>query len=836
MHEIRYALRVLRRSPGFAAIAVLSLALGIGANAAIFNVSWALFSEPLTVAHPERLFAVANRLTIPRGMGGISQINGTSYKDPATGQSYRAPMPFPVYRALRAAAGRDTDLFGFTFIREANIAIDGVATTGAGVLVSGNYFRASGAAIALGRGLIDDDDRPGASAAVISHRFWVSAMGADPAAIGKVIRLNGVPFTIVGVSGPGFVGMSRGGFFPPMDVSVPLQAQPAVSPDWGSPGLPLFDDDRVFWMHVMARPADGVSPERLQAKLAVTFAAALNASSVEAYRRAAAELRLLPGGHGVDEVSRRAGQPVQILTAVVGVVLLLACANLANLMLARGVSRRKETAIRLALGSGRSRLVRQALVESAILATAGGALGLAIGVAGGRALLRMLTAGAGPVAMTIGVNWHILAMTGAASCAATIVFGILPTLYLLRGDVAPSLKVTTAAGTGAPRLKVGALLMTAQVAISMPLVAGAAIFLQTIDKLDRVDLGFNPDRLVSFRIEPALNGYDPDRVQRTFAQVRDRVRAVPGVSAATLLEEPLLSGWSSNATFTRDDGTKIDLFYNQIGPDYFTTLGIPIAAGRPIDARDGAGAARVAVLNESAARALFGAAPAIGRRFKAFKGIEVEVIGVARDTKYDSVRKAVVPTMFVPYTQGAAFSARSMYIVARSSGAPAGLTAALRDAAAEVDRDVPVSRMKTQTEQIQETLGTERAFTRLLVAFGAFALFLACIGLHGVTVYSVARRTSEIGVRMALGARRVDILWLILRQVVAITAVGLAAGVPMAIWAARGVSAFLFGVTPADPLSLAGAAVLMLGVAALAGYLPARRAARLDPLTALRVE
>jgi len=837
MREITYAFRVLGRSPGFAAVAVLSLALGIGANTAIFSVSWALFSEPLPVAHPERLFAVANRLTPPRRPAGISQINGTSYKDPATGQNYRAPMPFPAYLALRTAAGRDADLFGFTFIREANISVDGLSTTGAGVLVSGNYFRGSGAGIALGRALTEDDDRPGASAAVISHRFWLTAMGGDQAAIGKTIHVNGVPFTIVGVSAPRFLGLSRGGFFPPMDVTVPLHAQPAVSPDWTAAGRSLFEDDQTFWVHVMARLADGVTPGMLLPRLTATFAQSLKASSAPSVQRATGvEVRLLPGGHGVDEISRRAGQPVQMLTAVAGIVLLLACVNLANLMLARGVARQKETSIRLALGSGRFRLVRQAFVESLVLSAIGGAMGLFIGVAGGRALLLMLTASAGPVAMTIDANWRMLALTGAISGTATILFGVLPTLRLLRGDVASALKATTSAGTGAPRLRAGAMLMTLQVAMSVPLVAGAAIFLKTLSNLGSVDLGFNPDRLVSFRIEPALNGYDRDRIDRTFAQVLDRVRAEPGVSSATLMEEPLLSGWSSSTSVTREDGSRTDLYYNQIGPDYFSTLGIPIVTGRAIDASDRAAMPPVAVLNESAARALFGFAPAVGRRVKPFKDHEVEVVGVVRDTKYDSVRKAIVPTMFVPYAQGAAFKARSMYVVARTAAAPVALMGALRGAVAEVDRDVPVSRMKTQTEQIQETLGTEVAFTRVLVAFGAFALFLACMGLHGVTAYSVARRTSEIGVRIALGAQRSDVVWLVLRQVVVITTAGLAAGVPLAVWAGNGVNAFLFGVKPADPSSLAAAAILMVIVAGAAGFIPARRATRLDPLAALRVE
>ncbi len=837
MHDLRYALRALRRSPGFAAIAVLSLALGIGANTAIFSVSWVLFSQPLAVADPEGLVAVTNRLTVPRGPGlrGMWQINGTMYRDRASGRSYRANLSFPAYQALRAAAGDAADLFAYSFIREANISVDGWSTTGAGALVSGNYFRGTGAAIALGRALTEDDDHPGASAAVISHRFWLSAMGGDPSAIGRTLRLNGVPFTIVGVSGPGFLGMSRGGFFPPMDVTIPLHAQPAVAPSWGPRGASLFTSDVVFWIHSMARVRKDAPLAPLEARLGATFAAWLKGSSEPSYQRATdVEVRLLPGGRGVDDLSPRAGQPVRLLTAVVAVVLLLACVNLANLMLARGVSRTRETSIRLALGSGRLRLIRQALVESLLLAAAGSALGLWIGVFGGRALLRMLTAGTGPIAMTLTVDWRMLIVTAAIACAATVLFGVIPAIRLVRRDIAPPMKL--AAGIGAPRLRPAAILMAAQVAVSVPLVAGAAIFLQTMHNLQRVDLGFNPDRLISFRIDPSLSGYARARVERTFELTLDRVRAMPGVASASLVADPLLSGISSNTTVTREDGTTADIHFNRIGADYFATMGIGLVAGRSIDERDHAGAPQVAVINESAVRALFGTASPLGRHFRAFN-VETEVVGVARDAKYDSVRKAPPPTMFLAYAQTPQpLTLGAMYVVARTTAAPAAIMGALRGVVGDVDRDVPVSRMRTQTEQIQQTLGTELAFTRLLSAFGAFALFLACIGLHGLTAYAVARRTSEIGLRIALGAQRGNVLWLILRQAAVVTAVGLAAGVPMAIAGSRTVAAMLYGVQPADPTSLSVAVALMTSVAAVAAYLPARRAARLEPLTALRVE
>jgi len=837
MHDLRYALRVLWRSPGFAGIAILSLALGIGANTAIFSVSWVLFSQPLAVQDPDHLLAITNKLTIPRGMRGMYQINGADYRDPVSGRDYRANFSFPAYLTLREAAGDAADVFAYSFVREANIALDGWSTTAAATLVSGNYFRGTGAAIVRGRALTDDDDRPGTSAAVISYRFWMTALGGANAVLGRSIRVNGVPFTIVGVSGPGFRGMSRGGFFAPMDVTLPLHAQPVVSPQWGPPGESLFTSDLVFWIHSMARIREGTPIAPLQARLEAAFSAWMKASSVPSYHAATnVEVRLLPGGRGVDILSRRAGQPLRILTGVVAIVLLLACVNLANLMLARGVARTKEISIRLALGSGRGRLVRQALVESLVLAAAGAAIGVWIGVVGGRALLRMLTVSSGPIAMTLDVNWRLLAVTAAIACVATIGFGVFPALRLVRRDIVPMMKSASAGAAGAPRLRPATVLMSIQVAVSVPLVVGAAIFLQTVHNLGRVDLGFSPDRLVSFRIDPSLSSYDRAHVEQIYERILDRLRGTPGVSSATLVTDPLLAGTHSNTTVTLADGSKRDIYFNRIGPDYFTTFGIPLIAGRAVDARDRTESPRVIVINEAAAAAFFGSASPLGGRLTMF-GADTEVVGVVRDTKYDSVRQATAPTMFLPFLQTSPpLTLGAMHVVVRTNVAPAAMTGTLRGVVADVDRDVPVSRMKTQTDQIEETLGTEFAFTRLLLAFAAFALFLACIGLHGLTAYAVARRTSEIGLRMALGAQRSDVLWLIMRQVVVVTVVGLAAGVPLAIAGGKAVASLLYGVKPIDPASLVIATVVMTVVAGVAAFVPARRAAQLDPLTALRVD
>jgi predicted permease len=378
--------------------------------------------------------------------------------------------------------------------------------------------------------------------------------------------------------------------------------------------------------------------------------------------------------------------------------------------------------------------------------------------------------------------------------------------------------------------------MAFQVAVSVPLVAGAAIFLQTVHNLGRVDLGFNPERLVSFRINPSLSGYERARVEQIYERILDRLRATPGISSATLVTDPLLAGTSSNTTVTLADGSTRDMYFNRVGPDYFMTMGIQLIAGRAIDGRDRNDAPRVIVINEAAATALFGNARPIGRRLTIF-GTDTEVVGIAHDSKYDSVRYATAPTMFLPFLQTSApLTLGAMYVVARTNVPPALVTGGLRTVIADIDRDVPISRMKTQTDQIRESLSTELAFTRLLLVFAGFALFLACIGLHGLAAYAVARRTSEIGLRIALGAQRSDVVWLILRQVVVVTTVGLAAGIPLAIAGGKAVASLLYGVTPIDPASLTIATVVMTVVAGVAAYVPARRAARLEPLVALRAD
>ncbi len=834
--DLRHAARGLRKSRGFTVIAVLSLALGIGANLAIFSVVRGILLEPLPVKYPQRL-VILGWSRQDRG-GGLYQFNSGDYVEEKTGRLYNSNFPYFVYRAVRQQAAGHGDVFAFASVREVHVSMGGQPMVATALMASGNYFSGLGVSAILGRTLVESDDRPEAEpAVVISHAFWMRAFGADPAVLGKQIKVNGSPFTIVGITPREFYGVSRGGFSPPTDLTVPLAAQPAVAASWSPVRSSIFQAENYWWLRLMARVPSEASAKSLEAALSVAFRQCLAGSSVPALQRAVSpEIHALPGARGIESLRRNIERPLRILTMVVGLVLLIACVNLANLMLARGLARQKEISVRLALGSGRMRLVRQVLAESLLLSFTGGALGVLLAGWGSRALLAMLAGGAGRTAIDLSPDWPLIGVAAGVSLAAGILFGLLPALRLARTDLAPVLKQTPH-GSGAPRLSFSRVLMVAQVGISLVLLAGAAMFLRTLENLGRVDIGFNPRGLVVFHIDPTLNGYDRAKTNRVYRQVVERLAGVPGVASVTLMSDRLLTGWKSGTTISVEGAEPKPVHTNNVGPAFFETFGIPVIAGRGIGIQDDSQTASVAVVNESAARAFFGGGLPIGRRFRRSgwgKTWEVEVVGVARDTRYESLRNEVPPTIFVPYLQGGGLG--SMNVAIRTAIDPSGVVAAIRAAVAEVDRDVPVTDLKTQVQQIQETLGQENVFTRLLVFFGFFALLLASIGLHGMMSYSVARRTGEIGIRMALGARRPQVLWMVLRQVLALACAGLAIGIPASMAAAKLVRTMLFGIQPGDPLSLAAAALVMCAVALAAGYVPARRASRLDPLVALRYE
>lgn len=830
--DLRYVLRILRRSPGFTAVAVLSLAIGIGANASMFGVVRTLLLTPLAVDAPDELRLVTwNR----EGEFSISQSGSASYQDPETGASLRSNFSYPIYRALREATPPEVDLFGWAFLRGVSVALgDQPAFATGGALADGRYFAGLRARMELGRPIGPADDEVGASlVAVLSHSFWMRAFGGDPAVVGRTVRVNGVSAEVVGVTAAGFKGLSKGGFFPQTEITLPLAAQPRVYTRLLSDGS-AFTSDELFWIRLMARVPAG-SPE---ADVERTLAAAMRGvpSPLLGGDGHLPTLRLIDGSQGAQPVGADTARLLYFLLGVVGIVLLIACVNLSSLMLARGVSRQREIAVRRALGGGRARLMRQMLLEAIVLAGVGTAAGLVLTVVGRDFLRGLLTgslgAGAfGDLDMQVSLDGQVLALSTTLAIVAMLAFGLLPALRVSGVDPVAWLK-RRGAGAASPRLTTGRALMAFQIAVSVPLVVGAVLFLRTVSNLGAVQLGFDPAGVVSFQVDPGYTRLPADQYPRLYQELLASIEVIPGVRSVTLVENAPLSGIVSNSSL-EVDGQRVPLYFNGIGPKFLETLGARLVAGRMPGLQDGPDAPPVGVVNETAVREIFDGESPIGRTLRA-GGQDVQIVGVVNDMPYRNRRAPVPSTLYPSAFQRSAYGGYHVFL--RTDVPLARMEALLRDAVAQVDADVPVPPIRAQTEIISQTGAKERVFTQLLTLFGGFALLLASIGLHGVTSYSVTRRTSEIGVRVAVGARPRQIVGLVLRQVVALAAIGLVIGVPAALATGPLVGSLLYGVAPTDPLAVAAAATVMLAVAVGAGLLPALRAARVDALVALRTE
>ncbi len=830
--DLRYVLRVLRRSPGFTVVAVLSLAIGIGANTAMFGVVRTLVLTPLPVERPHELKLLAWRR---EGDFDIDQYGSTDYRDPATGESLRSNFSYPLYRALRDVAPPGVDVFAFAFLRGVSVALgDQPAVSAGGAMVDGGYFTGLKPPMALGRGIGPDDDRPGAPlVAVLSHALWMRAFGGDPATVGCTIRVNGVPAQVVGVTGAGFKGLSMGGFFPQTEVTVPLSAQPRV---YGRmpPDESAFTADGAFWLRLMARvPATASAAATLHA-LAASFRA--TPSPLLSGDGHLPELHLVDGAQGAEPVSPSVARLLYFLSGVVGIVLLIACVNLASLMLARGVTRQREIAVRRALGGGRGRILRQLLLEALVLAVVGTALGVALTVVGRQALRGLLSgslgAGAfGDVDMQVSLDPTVLTVSAALAVAATAAFGLLPALRLSGLDPVGWLG-QRGAGASNPKLKASRALIALQVAVSLPLVVGALLFLRTVANLGAVELGFDPRNLFSFQVDPGYTVLSSDQYPRLYQELLAALGRIPGVHSVTLVENAPLSGIVSNSSMVVD-GQRVSVYANGIGPAFLETMGARLVSGRMPGLQDGPDAPAVAVVNEKAVQEIYHGSSPLGATLR-WGERDLQIVGVINDMPYRSQRSGVPATVYPSAFQRSAYGGYHVFL--RTDLPVSRLEPRLRDAVRRVDPDIPVPTLRAETEIIAQTSARERVFTQLLTLFGAFALLLAGIGLHGVTSYAVTRRTSEIGVRMAVGARPGQILWLVLRQVVALAAIGLALGVPAALAAAPVVASLLYGVAPTSPGAVSAAAVVMLVVAVGAGLVPALRAARLDALVALRME
>jgi predicted permease len=836
-NDLRFALRTLRKNPGFTVVAVVTLALGIGANTAIFSLLETVVLRSLPVRDPAHLFVLKWNA---RRQPGHDNYNYSSFEpcfdDGTQTAASGCSFSYPFFKQIGSQAKVFSGVTAFAGPTQLALSGNGPAAMVSGELVSGEFFDTFGVKALLGRTLERGDDIPSAEpVAVLNYSYWKRTFGAAPSAVGKTIRLNGIPFTIVGVAEPGFTRLSPGSTH---DLWLPLAMGARLSINW----LRGVEDETSWWLEVVARTKPEFSPAQAQAAVGVLFRNEMLRGSQPLLKTDDDPVvRLIPAQNGLVGFREQFAKPLYVLMLAVGIVLLIACSNVGGLLLTRAKTQQNQIAVRLALGASRMRIVRQLLTEAALLAFAGGMLGIWVANWGAHSLATFVSTGAlGQVHLEVQCNLPVLGFVLATTSLTVILSGLAPAFLSTQVNLMPALKesaggVPAASFAGSRRFGLSGLLVVAQVALSILVLVGAGLLVRTLTKLKSIDPGFEPRNILLFGIDPKLNGYGETQIQTLYRDLQTRLTSLPSVISASYSSASLLSGslWSGDIRVEgQDDNPTFVTNMLSVGTRFFETMQIPLMSGRTFTDADVDSGQLRAVVNRAFVRKFLVNKNVLGTRFSGRdpKAPLQEIIGVVGDAKYDTVKGEVQPTAYVPLRGSSAhFELRT---VTNSSG----LVLAIRQAVHDLDGNVPIFDVRTQAEQIDQLLFNEHLMARLSSLFGILALVLATVGLYGLLSHEVTRRGREIGIRMALGAGRPDVLGLVVGRGMVLTGIGVVLGLAASFAMTRYLSSLLYGVTPLDSTTFSAITVLLIAVALLACYIPARRATKVDPMVALRYE